>query len=1304
MHHLVPPFIVDKLRREESSGSFPCAALFVDISGFTSLTETLMQHGQYGAEILADVMRAVFTPLVHTVFEQHGFITGFAGDAFTAVFPEEAGRAAAELRALAAAWKMQQHMEQNARQETRFGSFDFSAKVGLANGGTRWGILHSADRTRAMYYFSGPAIDGCAEAEHHAQAGEIVCSAELYEGIQRHIVCQPIADFWRIEKYQSPLPAPTLVHNVSPDTDLASRFAPRFLLERDIEGEFRQILNLFVNVQGAPQGKELAAFIEHVFQLQDQYGGFLNRIDFGDKGCHLLLFWGAPLGHEHDLERVLDFVLELRQVSDLPLRAGITYRIAHAGFIGSELAKEYTCYGRGVNLAARQMTAAKWGEIWLDGETAQRASAQFHVEDNGLQTFKGFANAQRVYLLKERQADRESRFADKPLIGREQELAVLQAAVRPIFEGRFAGSMTIIGEAGVGKSHLIDTLYSPLVKQERAAVFLCQADELLRRSLNPFRYFLAHYFDYSPADADDVNKQRFFGKFDALLATVSDVDIRAEMERTQSFLANLIGLNWDDSLYNQLDPELRFENTLESLKTFVKAESMRRPVILHLEDAHWWDRDTVTFLSRLVRNVDEFPILLVITSREPLPDSLFDSSTPQAVLHLQRLGQDALAEMVETILGRAPTAALQSLLLERTEGNPFFVEQVLLYLQENDLLEEAGTDSGRMLKEDTHVPTDVRAVLTARLDRLPIEIKDLVQKASILGHEFDTPILAAMVGGDSGLESALTSGERERMWLPSGRSSYIFRHALLRDAAYDMQLGSRLRQLHGHAARAYETQYPEPARPPHYAEIAFHFDRAEEITQARGYYGAAGRYAKGEYSNENAVAHFSRALALTEAEDFQTRYRYLKERETIFQWLGRRENQKHDLDQISEILTNIPDPRLMADLDLRKSSFALVLGDYKTAEVQVRNALANAQSTKDPLVEARVYHRWGRTLWQQGRSKEARSLLEKAIAYAEGKGDESLLADCFVDLAGVLRQEGYYHDARRYLERAAEAFAKQGNEQGSIRCLTLFGVVNSDLGFYSTSETDYLRALKLARETGWRFAEASILANLGGAQFELGNLPSSSDYLHQALLLAEETGDLRAQAVSQDTLGLIAHYNGDPQAALRYFDRAIEITRSIDNSRELGFALTHAGYAAVDLELYGRAKADLEEALRLREELGAAALQIDTLAGLAHLALATHDQDHATALADEIVLYTTQNGSDGIELPVLVHLICFKAFAEANRADPAWNARARQALEAGNALVEQLLERLPDETMRERFLRSLPYNLELRELWLAQQS
>lgn len=811
VRNLVPRMILENLEAGREHGRFPAATLFTDLSGFTLATERLMVHGPHGAEVLAEMMRGIFDPLVHTVFAHGGFVSNFAGDAFTAVFPiaTEETLADAAWRAAVTGWEIQQYIVTNPQQTTPYGEFDFTIKTGVGAGEVEWGILPAEDRQRATFYFRGTAVTDCVAAEHRASAGELILSATVIELIDKRVQSISMGQCAQVICLLDAPPPARLLPLEPAAAQTMARFFPPSLLTQERSGEFRQVLYVFISLQGEPEHQEVAHFAAQLFRLQEQYGGLLNRIDFGDKGCHLLLFWGAPVSHENDISRALNFILDLRQECTIPLRAGITYRIAHAGFIGSDLHEEFTCYGRGVNLAARLMTAANWNHLWLDNEVAQRARSQFLVEYVGEQAFKGFAEAQPVYALSGRREDTPP-FYQSAFLGREAEMSQLEAATRPLWDGRYAGVVTIVGEAGMGKSRLAYEFLRSSLVANRCRVLRCQTDEILRDSLNPFRYGLRLYLGQSTAQEETANHHRFDHTLEALIATTPEADLRGDLERTRPFLAALIGLHRQDTLITQMEPELRAENTLIGIKALFKAESLRQPLIIWLEDAHWLDADSHAFLARLTRNVEAYPLLLLVTTREEPAADWFDAAAPQQMILLRPLDKANVLTLAESLLGAHSTATATQLLAERADGNPYFAEQMALYLREQPLATRMGKEKRASLPSSaalTTLPADIRTVLTARLDRLAPEMKQVVQRAAVLGREFDPQVLAQMLPNRPAVGGQLERGTQEAIWFPVGDGRYLFKHALLREAAYEMQLHSRLHLLHREAREHMKRYY-----------------------------------------------------------------------------------------------------------------------------------------------------------------------------------------------------------------------------------------------------------------------------------------------------------------------------------------------------------------------------------------------------------------------------------------------------------------------------------------------------------------
>ncbi len=361
--------------------------------------------------------------------------------------------------------------------------------------------------------------------------------------------------------------------------------------------------------------------------------------------------------------------------------------------------------------------------------------------------------------------------------------------------------------------------------------------------------------------------------------SLPDSELAQELQRTRSILGALLNLHWDDSLHAQLDAEGRYNNTFLALIALLKAESLRQPVILVLEDFQFTDKDSQDFLPRLKRAIlaagESYPIAILVTTRPPgrgLAKDLID-----ARIDLRAISPEAMAHLIEISLGGAPAPDLVDLLVERSEGNPYFAEQILRYLQEETLIEtsQAGWRLVREIEEG-FLPGDIRSVLVARLDQLARGVRESVQAASVLGREFEIPLLTHMWREDDLLVQHIAEAEQAGVWNPSDDLHYIFSHGLLRDAAYEMQMQSRRRELHALAVDALEHLYSEAKS--RYAELAYHAKYAGLNTKAQTYYLLAGRTAADSYQNHQAIEYYNRALAFTPPNDLSAQFDILIER------------------------------------------------------------------------------------------------------------------------------------------------------------------------------------------------------------------------------------------------------------------------------------------------------------------------------------------------------------------------------------------------------------------------------------------
>ena len=983
-----------------------------------------------------------------------------------------------------AALEAKKHMAKAKQVETEFGLFHFVVKISMAWGLVEWFVWQNeqdhALKQRCAYAFLGDAIDRAFASDALAQPDQIILDSALCDQLPPTIqwthLDQAAGLLHAIDHHhENSLAQQNLEQNLDnrssvrqtrqrhsnleknpeksqaeaapiPQKEMAN-FYPSQLLESQLRGEFRPIVTLFLGMQTLPAPQTKADPMPRLLTLLDQYGGFLCRVDRSQSANRLLIFWGAPVSYENNLERALEFCLALRRSITIPIRAGITYQIGYAGFIGAKQRGEYTCYGSHVNLAARQMFSASWNEIWLDQDTAQRVSHTFDISPIGELDFKGFVNPQPVFKLNGLREVPTEQFFNGKICGRDQELRTLQEAIEPVFDGKFAGFVAVTGEAGIGKSRLLHEIIQSTRKLRNDIDLVhCQSDEILRHSLNPFRYHLRSYFGQARTATEAKNKANFNTKLDDLLSRTpngreSEKRPATELDRTRSALGALLDLHWANSFYEQLEPQLRYENTLIALKNFLLIRASLSPLLLLIEDAQWMDDDSLYFLQRLSRNVDTYPIVVLISSRKAVQID----TIPVQLVPINPLTMEAIQDLAKDRLNVTLPTEQAAQLVQRTEGNPLFIEQLLLYLRESDLLSQQ--------QLAIQIPDDAQAVLVARLDRLSEEIRQVVQTAAVLGREFDVSILSRVLNDEQNIQAKVRAATEESIWYSMNELRYLFRHTLLREAAYGMQLRARLRQLHATAAAAIEALYGENLSA-HYGEIAYHYEQADEIEKALDFSAKAGQIAKENYKNREALEHYERMLRYLSPDDQGIkRMAVLQQKAEVLQFIDQYEDALTSLEEAAQLGTDFSQVQDVGRISIRMGSIEVLKGEFEAAQ----------------------------RLLQQGIS-----MLEKLQAHAE-------LGLAFRELGNVWEGLGNYDQASGYYQQALESYELAQDPSGTARTLIGLGIVAWNEGAFELAEELYKQSRRIFEELGddYNAAIASTnLANVALVRKELGDSPS----------------------------------------------------------------------------------------------------------------------------------------------------------------------------------------------------------------------
>lgn len=1279
------------------------SALFADISGFTPLTAALARTlgPRLGAEELTHQLNRVYDALIAEVECYGGSVIGFAGDAITCWF---AGDAAgdAPLRATACAFAMQQAMQQFASVSLPGGeAVALAMKASIASGPARRFLVGDPD-VQYIDALAGETLERMAAAEHLANRGEVLADRQTVTALGDVVQVRE----WRTaedddadgadggsfavverlhralkECQAPPTPTPLILEPALLRPWLLPEVYEGFTAGVGESLELRRgVVSLFLCFRGIDYdndeqaGTKLDRYIRWVQDVIRRYDGALLQLIIGDKGNYLYAAFGAPTAHENDPQRAVSAALDLLALPPEldfvgPLQIGVGQGTMRAGAYGSATRRTYGVIGDAVNLSARLMQNAASGTVLVTQALREALAYSFEWEPLPDIFVKGKDEPVPVARpRRKKQAPGRSVIYSGELVGRATELHQLAQAIQPVFVKHFAGVVYVHGEPGVGKTRLIYELQQQV--QPPLAWFTCPADPILRQSLNPFRYFLRQYFRQNSDNTEEVNKINFTAALNTLIErlrmetdTSGLQDVIAELERTRSMLGALVDLYWEGSLYEQLEPELRFRNTLLAFKTLVQAESRLQPVILHVEDVHWLDPDSAALLVTLTRNVRDVSFTVILSGRYRDDGSPFtlelDADVPCVTLDLNTLSREGTRALAEQVLAGPISDPLANFLSLKTEGNPLFAEQLTLDLRERALVRREAHVWDIVSQDVEAVPATINAVLIARLDRLAAQVKAIVQTAAVLGREFEILILSRMLRDDVDLPRKVQRAEEEMIWSALNQMHYIFRHTMMRDAAYDMQLQTRLRDLHALAAEVMTQMYAAELEP-HYADLAYHYGKAENAQQEFHYARLAGAYAASRYANQEAIEHYQQALqslsrldpqgstaqrqavhtALAEllitighydqahehlecALDFSGQMRDGQGRVHVCRWMAQMHELKSEYDAALEWIQ-----RGLQILNAQRTSDAAELrliagliharrGNYDEAIAQFQNALQIAQYLDETTALARAHNGLGMIRLREDFAA-AIDHFRQAFTLYEGAGDipgqaksHNLIANAYIETGQWDEADYHYREARAIFEQIGDVYngAFSDNNLGEIALYQ--GRLDEALSFYRQA----LRALE--QIGGSTYVLGVLHMNLGHVFIRRGEI----DQALQELRTAQEHFE---QAQARDFLPELYRHHAEAHFAVgnlgeaeQHAWRALDLSRELEQRGEEGYGLRVLGQVVNAQGNSGDAETYLKRSLDILDGIGDHYQKAQTQLVLAQFYVQQNDPLNARAALEQ---------------------------------------------------------------------------------------
>jgi predicted ATPase/class 3 adenylate cyclase len=1203
----VPRLAVDWMREEPElrHRQVDASLAFVDISGFTSLTERLSKKGKVGAEEMNDLLDSTFTELLSAAYDFGAGVIKWGGDATLLLFTGDDHPA----RACRAAVEMQRKMRAVGRLKTSAGLVTLRMSIGIHSGFFDFFYVGSLHREVVL---AGPAATITVETEAVAESGEIVISGATAAALEPTLVGSERGAGFLLRRGPAVEAERTPPLGDVSDIDLV-RCVPvaisSHLLEGGGEAEHRPLTIAFIHFGGtdellAARGPDaLADALDHCLDTVEgialEYKVAFFDTDIAAGGGKIMLVSGAPTSSGNDEERMLR---TLRSIADsqtaLPLRIGVHHGRIIAADFGPPYRRTYSFKGDAANLAARLMAKAAVGQILVTADVLAKSRTEFDAEPLEPFTVKGKAEPVQAYALGA-VAGTRARRAESPLVGRDNELRTLLDAVKSArrYEGRI---VEIVGDPGIGKSRLIQELEQDVRPDGFVSV---QCDE---------------YEATTPYHAFDGLLRSVLAPTGASHGALTTEHLRLLVERAAPHLLPWLpllgvplGLELPDTPETEpLEGEFR-KQRLQEVVGELLGMHLLQPTVIVFEDVHWLDEASADLLAYIALTLEARPWLVVVTRRDrPTTFSVSDDANPLQIW-LEPLSADASAELIDRSVHELPLTQQQAAdLATKAGGNPLFLTELLAVAHRADGLEA--------------LPDSVEALMIREIDRLSPPARRMLRSAAVVGATFGLDLLKTCLDEPWDDE---TWSSLDEFVLAQDDGTFRFRHMLARDAAYEGLPYRRRRELHARVGETLET-HAGPAAEEEAGLLSLHFFHAHRFGEAWRYSRAAGSRAQVIYANVDAAVFFERALAAG---------RHL---DTV---------SKGDLAAVAEALGDVRDRA----------------GDFRRAEAAYREARRLHEG--DSVDEARLLLKHAWIPERLGRYSQALRWIRRAQRLLEGDPGEPAArqrAQLHAWHANINIYQGRFGEAIAWCRRAVDEAERSGEKDALALTYQLLDWAYVALG-QPEQATYSRRALVLYEELGDLRGQAAVYNNLGMWAYFQGDWSEALELYARARDIRERMGDPIHAAVANENIAEILIDQEHLEQAEPLLQSALRVCRASGWRAETATATKLLGKLRSRSGRFDEALELLEAARSEYRDVGAQSGLNETEAWMAECHLLREDSEAALALSTEALARAEASG--GFEVASLKRVRAYallmlgrRSAAKAALEDSLQASRARQ--------------------------------------------
>ncbi len=1142
----------DETAAGERWQSIDGSLVFVDISGFTNLSEKLARRGRIGAEELTSVLSRVFGNMLDVAYSCGGSLLKFGGDALLLMFdsPEHV------MSAVGAAVEMRTALRESAKIPTSVGKIPLRMSVGVHTGPIDFFLVGGSHRELII---TGPTASVTTDMEGTADAGEIVVSSAIKDAVPADYTGAAKGNGWILRKRSVPLwkCGPIVRHPIS-DEEM-ERFVPlglRANLRSGLrESEHRIATVGFLKYKGIDAMMEsggpsqVAEALDELVQIvqreSDAEGVTFLATDIDADGGKIILVAGVPRSQEDDEGRVLRTarrILDARP--QLAIRLGVNRGHVFSGDVGTALRSTYTIMGDTVNLAARLMAAANPGSLYASPGVIDRSTTMFRTE--ALEPFyvKGKEKPVQAFELFEETGTRPPDFSNElPFLGREPQMRVLREAMAAVEEGSDGRSITITGDTGIGKTRLLQELHSLTGG--------------------------AHWFEVrgEPQGKDNT----YFAFSDPLrrllgiepgsqaeMAAALDEAVLSEAPGLSPFaplLADVAQIDMDDTPETaDIAPRFRPDRTVDALAELLE-EIFDGPTVLAFDDAHWLDEGSSSVVRKISAAAQDRPWLLVAAARAE-GEGFEPIGSEMQLSPLER--DDSRVIVVESTRSAPIRPAEVDNVVTRAGGNPLFLSEIIKAIRETG--------------QASDLPDSLDSVVSSQIDQLPPLTKQVMRYSSVLGLSFRRVVLGELLAPE-GLElDQATRRDLARYIEPAGNDRLRFLHAAVHDIAYQGLSYQRRRQLHARAGEVIERlagQDPESV-----AEfLATHFSEGGEHKKAWRYAVIAGDRSRSGYANTEAAIQYRVACDAA---------RRLDEIDPV---------------EFARVYESLGDVCEMAGL----------FDEADSAYANARKLLSG-----DPQAQGRLMSKQGLIREKAGKLPVALSWFRRGLKAADDSPGDAQ-AELSVAYGGIRFRQGKFHHSIEWCQRV---LADQGaTDAQRAHALHLLVTAYAHIGSPKAVEAGE-QAIEIYEQIGDLVGLGNVLNNLGVNAFYRGNWDESTDYHTRAGDARRQAGHVVGAAASVNNLAEIYCDQGKLAEAEQSFREALYVFESSEFPVGVALASANLGLTLTRLGKLAEAWTYLQSGRSMFEEMGAQAFIHETDVKIAEFHLMSRRWDQAKALAE----------------------------------------------------------------------------------------